>query len=107
MSPDVIGVILAMVGAVATIFGGMFVLFSRFETRIYAHMDFRFDGVDRRFDEVDRRFEDVDRRIAEVKEDISLVREDVRALTADVVDLKVSVARLEGPQPTLLRTRLD
>lgn len=100
MSPDVIGVILAMVGAVATIFGGMFVLFNRFETRIYVRMDSRFDGVD-------RRFEDVDRRIAEIKGDISLVREDVRALTADVVDLKVSVARLEGPQPTLLRTRLD
>ena len=108
MTPDVIGTIVAVFGAVATTISGMYVLLRRMERRIdlkFEYVDQRFEKVDQRFDKVDQRFEKVDQRFEKVDEEFRLVREEIRAVAADVVDLKVAVARLEGPQPALLRVR--
>lgn len=80
------------------ILGGMRWMLARMEQRT----DERFDRVDRRFDrleastderfaEVDRRFADVDRRIAEVG--------------ATLMDVKIALARIEGPHPPFLIAR--
>jgi septal ring factor EnvC (AmiA/AmiB activator) len=94
MTPDVIGTIIAFFGAVATLFGGSFLLMRRLEARI----DTRFDQVDKRFEQVDKRFDQADKRMTQLESDI-------RAVAADVVELKISVARIEGTPPTLLRAR--
>lgn len=91
MSPDVVIAIAAALGAVATVFGGMHALLVRFERRIEARfldIDARFDKVDARFDRVDARFDKVDARFAQVE--------------SEIVEMKVSLARLEGPYRTLL-----
>lgn len=105
MSPDVIGVIVAVFGAVATIFVGVYALLSRFETRIETQLDQRFARVDEKFDRVDGRFAQVDEQMKNLSAEIGQVRDEVRAVAEDVVELKVAVARLEGPAPTLLLAR--
>lgn len=74
MTPDVIGVLVAA----ATLVGGLFVgiagLLSRQTVRLEARFDARFTQIDARLDR----------------------------LEVDVNDLKVSVARLEGPLPRLV-----
>lgn len=64
-------------------------------TRLERRTDERFDRVDRRFDRLesstDERFADVDRRFAEVG--------------ATLMDVKIALARLEGPHPPFLIAR--
>lgn len=93
-APDVIDTIVAVFGAVATTVSGMYVLLRRMERRI----DLKFERVDQLFEKVEQRFEKVD-------EEFRLVRDEISTVAADVVDLKFAVARLEGPQPVLLRVR--
>ena len=82
----------------ASVLGGMKWMLDRVEKRTSA----RFDRVDQRFDrleartdeqfaEVNRRFADVDRRLQEVG--------------GSLTELKVAVARLEGPHPPFLIAR--
>jgi hypothetical protein len=58
---------------------------------IHARMDKRFDVVDRRFDAVFKRFEAVDRRFAELERELT--------------EVKIAVARMEGPQPRFVTGR--
>lgn len=58
---------------------------------IHARMDKRFDVVDGRFDAVDKRFEAVDRRFAELERELT--------------EVKIAVARMEGPQPRFVTGR--
>lgn len=112
MTPEVITTIVAVFGAVATLFSGVYVLNHRLETRL----DHRLDKVDDRFDRVDEQFVRVDDRFftsdarfekfeAKLDGRFERIEEQLGVITADIVDLKVAVARLEGPRPTLLRTR--
>ena len=59
--------------------------------RLEASTDERFAEVDRRFAEVDRRFAEVDRRFAEVG--------------ATLTEMKIALARIEGPHPPFLIAR--
>jgi hypothetical protein len=76
-----------------------------------------FDRIDARFEKVDGRFEKVDARFDKVEESIDARFEkfeasadarfdkmfrELSAIRADIVDLKVDVARLEGPRPSLI-----
>ena len=61
-------------------------------------IDARFDKVDARFDKVDARFEKVDARFEKVDGRLE-------SLARDITDLKVSVARWEGPRPHLLTAK--
>ncbi len=148
VTPEVMSVITAFLGAVATLFGGMYLLLQRFESRIdrkfeqaearederfnrvnerfdkvddrFDRSDDRFDKIDDRFDKIDGRFDKIDGRFdrsevstnerfdrLEAKFDgkFDLIRAEIQVMGADIVDLKVAVARLEGPQPTLIRAR--
>ncbi|QAY60259.1 hypothetical protein ET475_09850 [Microbacterium protaetiae] len=100
VTPDVIGVIVAIFVAAVTFLGGVAGLLSRqarwINTR-FDKVDARFDKVDARFDKVDARFDKVDARFEKIEAEIVGVR-------AELVDVKIAVARLEGPPPRLLRT---
>lgn len=91
MTPDVIGVIVAIVGASATVFGGLYLLLRNAGARI------------------DEQFKvlrsEIDMRFGEMREEIKEVREDIVELKIAVARLEVSVARLEGPRPALLMAR--
>ncbi|MGM7667932.1 hypothetical protein [Microbacterium sp. A93] len=76
VSPDVIGMIIALFAFTVTVLGGVAVMLARL-TRI---LDVRFDRIDTRFDRIDAR---LDRHESEL------------------VDVKIAVARLEGPQRRL------
>lgn len=98
MTSEVVSVIVAIIGAAGIVFGGQFALMRGLEARMYERMDLRFDQVDKRFDQVDKQFSRVDEQFASVHEELGRVKD-------DVVALQVAVARLEGPQPTLLKAR--
>lgn len=98
MSAEMITMIVGIVGAIATIFGGMYVMLQRLETRITA----RFEQVDARFSQVDARFDKIEKR-SDARFD--RVDEELREMRGDIIDLKVAVARIEGPQQTLLPSR--
>ena len=94
-----------MLSGSASVLGGMKWMLDRVEKRtsarfdrvdqrfdrLEAHTDARFADVDRRFADVDRRFADVDRRLQEVG--------------GSLTELKVAVARMEGPHPPFLIAR--
>lgn len=109
VSPDVISVIIGGATLVAAIFGGMYVLFLRFEARINSRVDERMESseanVNARFDQVDKRFEQIDDRFDKVDDRFDKVDDELRGMRHDIVDLQIAVARLEGPQPTLIRAR--
>ena len=91
VTPDVIGVIVAIVGASATVVGGLYLLLRNAGARI------------------DEQFKvlrsEIDMRFGEMREEIKEVREDIVELRIAVARLEVSVARLEGPRPALLMAR--
>ena len=77
MSPDVIGVIVTIAVATITLFGGLFGGLRVLLKQHEARTDAHLNRLEHKVDTV----------------------------AGDVVDLKVAVARLQGPQPTLLRAR--
>lgn len=94
------------------ILGGMKWMLARLEQRT----DERFDRVDRRFDrleastderfaQVDRRFAEVDRRFAEIDGRFAEVDRRFAEVGATLMDVKIAVARIEGPHPPFLIAR--
>lgn len=80
MSPDVIGIIIALFAFTITVLGGVAGMLARQTKNLEGRFDARFDRIDARFDQIDTR---LDRHEGEL------------------VDLKIAVARLEGPQRRL------
>jgi len=76
LTPDAIGVIIALAGTVVTMLGGMGALFA-----------WAWGRFDKRFEQVGARFDRVDAELADIR--------------GDVVQLQVAVARLEGPHRSL------
>ncbi|GAA3907540.1 hypothetical protein [Microbacterium invictum] len=74
VSPDVIGVIIAGAMLAATLFGGLWALMSHLMNRLEARLGVRFDNVETRLGRVE----------------------------GEITELKIAVARLEGPTPRLL-----
>lgn len=99
MSTEVLAIIISAVGVVVTLGTSMFVGAARMIRRI----DDRIDAVDEklstRIDAVD---EKLTARIDAVAEKLTAR---IDAVAADVTDLKISVARLEGPPRHLLTAR--
>ena len=87
MSAEVISIILAAVGVLITLGGGFFAGLAWLLRR----MDERLDRVDARFDKVDERFNKMDERIGQLQTELN--------------DVKVAVARLEGPHQRLIFPR--
>lgn len=87
------------------ILGGMKWMLARLEQRT----DERFDRVDRRFDRLeastDERFAQVDRRFAEVDRRFAEVDRRIAEVGATLTDVKIALARIEGPHPPFLIAR--
>ena len=113
MTPEILGVIIAAFGGAATFLGGVAALNARMMQRIdsrfdqvdarFTQVDARFAQVDARFDQVDARFAQVDTRFDRVDARFDRLEARVDSHATDVVGVQVAVARLEGPQPRLLR----
>lgn len=124
VTPDVIGTIAAVFSAAVAFFvgvAGMLVWQTRrldgrlasFETLMdarFTRVDQRFTDVDRRFEEIDRRFEKIDERFDRVDQRFDRVDQrfekvdaELGGLRTELVDVKIAVARWEGPAPRLLR----
>jgi len=78
VTPDVIGVIVAVFVAAVTFLGGV--------SGLLAHQTRQIGG---RFDKVDARFERIETRMDR--------------LEAELTEVKIAIARIEGPHPRLLR----
>ena len=108
MSVEVIAIVVSAVGLAVTVLGGMFT-FARF---FLSRMDRKFDEVHEefrymreQFRDVREEFRDVREEFRNVREEIAVLRSDLHVVAEDVVDLKVAVARIEGPRPRLLPAR--
>ncbi|MEQ6896089.1 hypothetical protein [Microbacterium sp. KR10-403] len=115
VTPDVIGVIVAVfVAAVgfAGVVGGMLrrqgtAVDARFE-QMQAYMDRRFDRIDSQFGETNTRISRVETEVVEMNARISRVENEVgetntriSRVETEVVEMKIAIARLEGPPPRL------
>src|SRR5699024_10053597 len=111
VSAEVISIIFAAAGVLITLGGGFFAglawLLRRMDERFdkvdvrFDKVDVRFDKVDERFDRVYERFHKVDERFDKVDERFNKMDERIGQLQAELNDVKVAVARLEGPHQRL------
>jgi archaellum component FlaC len=85
VSPDVVGMIVALFAFTVTVLGGVGGLLAH-QSKALQH---RFDKIDDRFGKVDDRFDKIDDRFDR--------------LEGELVEVKVAIARLEGPLPKLQR----
>ena len=65
----------------------------------------RFDKVDERFDRVYAQFDRVDERFRRVDEHFDRLEASMQELRSELGDVKISIARLEGPLPRLIVER--
>ncbi|MDQ1084853.1 MULTISPECIES: hypothetical protein [Microbacterium] len=86
-----------VVSVSTTVLGGTKWLLHRVEQR-FAQVDQRFAQVDQRFAQMDQRFAQVDQRFAQVDQQL-------RSVAESVTELKIAVARIEGPHPPFLIAR--
>ena len=115
VSPEMISTLAGLVAIGAAILGGVFGMLHYLEKRLNQHfagIDRRFDEVDRRFEEVDRRFEEVDRRFDvvdrrfdEVDRRIGLLEDGSSTMAGELTEVKIAIARFEGPAPRLISAR--
>lgn len=91
MSVELIAVIITAASLVVTVVGGLFAV----SAWILRQMDARFDKVDARFEKVDEQFNNVNEQFKEMATQMS-------GLRAELNDVKVAVARLEGPHQRLI-----
>jgi thymidylate kinase len=89
VSPDLIGIIVSLAAFCTTVLGGL----HRMLARQTASLESRFERIEERFEKIDARFvhleEKFDDRFVRIEEELSQV--------------KVAIARLEGPLPRLQR----
>jgi hypothetical protein len=90
VSVETIAIIISVVTMLIALAGGFGWMVQR--------MDTRFAEVNARFGEVNDRFGEVNERLAEVNARIDRIAD-------EVVEVKVAVARLEGPQRHLIPAR--
>lgn len=87
MSPDVIGMIIALFAFTLTVLGGVAGLLSK-QTR---ELDARFAQVDARFDRMDARFDRMDDRLDRMDDRFERIE-------GELVEVKIAIARIEGPR---------
>lgn len=120
MSVETITIIITAATLVVTIVGGLFGvsawILRQMDERFAqsdARVDARFDKVDVRFEKVDAQFEKVDERFTQadasvnarfntVDEQFKEMGTQMSGLRAELNDVKVAVARLEGPHQRLI-----
>ena len=94
MSVELVGVVIAASAVLVTLGIGLFAGFAwvvRRIDRVEDKLSARFDGVSARFDGVSARFDGVSARFDGVE--------------AELTEVKIAIARLEGPRPHLILGR--
>ena len=119
MSVETLAVIISAAGLLITLGGGLFAGFAWMIRRSdgqFAQLrsEFReeFREVHENFREVHEKFRGVDEKFGEVREEfrvvrgeIRAVREDLQQLRGELTEVKISVARLEGPRDQIIWPR--
>lgn len=90
MSAETIAVIISAASLLLSFFGAFGWLIHR--------MDARFDRVDERFHRIDQRFD-------RVSEQFDRVGERIDQLQREVVEVKIGLARIEGPERRIVPAR--
>ena len=117
VSADVMGMIISLFAFAVTVLGGVGWMighqtkrmdrrFDDVETRFSAQfdaVDTRFDAVDARFNGVDARLDRVDARLDRVENRLDKVETGLSSLKDELVDVKIAIARFEGPEKRLQR----
>jgi len=108
MSAETFSLIFVAAGVLITLGSGFIAglawLLRRMDER-FDKVDRRFESVEQRFDKVDQRFEKVDQRFDKVDDRFFHVDEQIRSVQSELNEVKVAVARLEGPQQRLILPR--
>ncbi|MDQ1124766.1 response regulator [Microbacterium trichothecenolyticum] len=101
-----------LVSTSVTLLGGMKWMLGRVEQRTdarfdrvdqrFALMEARFDRMDRRFDRMDERFDRMDERFDRME---ASTDERFTAVGTSLAEVKIAIARLEGPRPPFLIAR--
>ncbi|MFF3025992.1 response regulator [Microbacterium sp. NPDC057944] len=106
VSPDVIGMVIALFAFAVAVLGGVGGMIAHQSRGLGARFDqvgARFDQVGARFDQVDARMDRLDTRIDRVEGRMDRVESQLDHLAGEIVEVKIAVARLEGPQRRLQR----
>lgn len=98
MSVETLAIIISAAGLFVTLGGGLFAGFAWMIRR----SDSQFAEVRSEFRE---EFREVHERFREVHEEFRAVRQDLHQLRGELTDVKISVARLEGPRDQLIWPR--
>lgn len=85
MTPDVIGAIIAAFGGAATVLAGVWAM----NGRMLRAIDARLDRVETRIDRVETRIDRIETRMQHIENEL--------------VEVKIAIARIEGPQQRLIR----
>lgn len=94
MSSETISILVAIGGLGVGMLGAMLTIAHQFQ----AQLDRRFDKVDQQFNKVDQQFDKVDQRFEKLEVNL-------KGLADEVNEVKISIARLEGPRPHLVSAR--
>lgn len=98
MSVETLAIIISAAGLFVTLGGGLFAGFAWMIRR----SDSQFAEVR---SELRDEFREVHERFREVHEEFRAVRQDLHQLRGELTDVKISVARLEGPRDQLIWPR--
>lgn len=98
MSVETLAIIISAAGLFVTLGGGLFAGFAWMIRR----SDSQFAEVRSEFRE---EFREIHERFREVHEEFRAVRQDLHQLRGELTDVKISVARLEGPRDQLIWPR--
>lgn len=100
LSADTIGMIIALFAFMVSLGGGMGAMFAHLSKRLDARFDLvdaRFDLVDTRFDHMDARMDRMDLRFDRMDGRMDRLEQGQVALEHELVEVKVAIARWEGP----------
>ena len=106
MSPDVIGMIIALFAFTVAVLGGVGGMLAHQSKGLDARfdqVDARFDQVDARFDQIDARMDRFDARMDRFEVKLDRFETQLEHLSGEVVEIKISMARYEGPPRRLQR----
>ncbi len=106
VSVEVITMLATAAATLVTIVSGFGWMITRMDARFEAQdvkLELRFDRIDRRFERVDERFERIDERFERIDERFDRVDQRLRLVELEMTEVKIAVARLEGPTPRLMR----
>lgn len=100
LSADTIGMIIALFAFMVSLGGGVRAMFAHLSKRLDARFDLvdaRFDQVDVRLDRMDARMDRMDLRFDRMDGRMDRLEQGQAALEHELVEVKVAIARWEGP----------